>query len=51
MSVNDRGPVSIPLVGSAATIVFVAILVFHHFAPGTLESVCRTCLLLPLLLS
>lgn len=50
MSTNDKGPVSLPLVGGAATIVFVAMLVYQQLSTGTFESVCRTCLLLPFVL-
>jgi len=50
MSTNDRGPVSIPLVGGAAAIVFAALLVYQHCAALTLGSVCQTWLLLPLIL-
>ena len=51
MSKMDRGPVSIPLLGATAAIVCAALLVYQHFAALPLGSLCRTWLLLPLVLS
>ncbi len=50
MVTNDRGPVNISLLGGATVVVFVALLVYQHFALLSLGSLCRTWLLLPLLL-
>ncbi len=50
MSKIDKGPISMPLLGATAAIVCAALLVYQHFAALTLGSLCRTWLLLPLVL-
>ncbi len=51
MGTNEKGPVSIPLVGGTAAVFCIALLVYQHFSTLSLGSLCRTWLLLPLGLS
>ncbi len=50
MGTNDRGPVSTKLVGVAAAAVIASLVVCHHFAALSFVSLCKTWLVLLLVI-